>query len=225
MAIKYINVVGLVAGCVLAVASMGTLAQDSLQGNAEAGKSKTAACAGCHGADGNSASPNFPKLAGQGEDYLVKQLEDFKYGTRINPIMQGQVAGLKPQDMADIAAYYAEQESTYGKADPELVLLGKQVFLGGNVETGVAACAACHGATGAGAEAAGYPRLAGQQSDYMVGQLKAFRAAGRDDMIPASQKRTNDSEDGVSSGMMQDIAARMSDKEIVAVSSYMSGLY
>jgi cytochrome c553 len=178
-------------------------------GDAVAGKTKAATCAACHGADGNSLAPNFPRIAGQGERYLVKQITDIKNGVRQVPEMTGFVMGLSETDIADIAAYYAEQKPSGGAADPELVALGKRIFLGGNQATGVPACIACHSADGTGIEAAGFPRIAGQHASYTEKQLMDFYNA----------KRVNDN-----NNVMRDIASRMHMNEIKAVSSYIQGL-
>ena len=178
-------------------------------GDAVAGKTKAATCGACHGADGNSLAPNFPKIAGQGERYLVKQITDIKNGDRQVPEMMGFVAGLNETDIADLAAYFASQSTASGAADPALVEAGKSIFLGGNQATGVPACIACHSADGKGMAAAGFPSLAGQHAAYTEKQLKDFYSA----------KRTNDA-----SNVMRDIASRMHMDEIKAVSSYIQGL-
>jgi cbb3-type cytochrome c oxidase subunit III len=178
-------------------------------GDMVAGKAKAATCGACHGADGNSLAPNFPKIAGQGERYLVKQITDIKNGDRQVPEMLGFVMGLSEADIADIAAYYASQTAGGGAADPALVEAGKRIFLGGNAATGVPACIACHGAGGKGLAAAGFPSVAGQHAAYTEKQLKDFYSA----------KRTNDA-----SNVMRDIASRMHMDEIKAVSSYIQGL-
>ncbi|MAY37544.1 MULTISPECIES: c-type cytochrome [Spongiibacter] len=188
----------------------------ALEGNASAGKAKTAACAACHGADGNSPAPTFPKLAGQGERYLAKQIHDIKSGARPVPMMAGQTDNLSDQDIADIAAYYASQTSSTGQANPELVEKGEAIYRGGVAERGVPACSACHSPTGAGMAAAGYPRLAGQYADYTVAQLKAFRAA-----MDGREGRDNDGE----AKIMRTIAFKMSDSEIEAVASFIQGLH
>ncbi|MDX1692425.1 MAG: c-type cytochrome [Ketobacteraceae bacterium] len=188
-------------------------------GDAEAGKAKTAVCAGCHGADGNSMVPSFPKLAGQVEQYTIKQLQDMKSGERNVPQMAAFLPGLSDQDIKDIAAYYASQTPSVGSADPELVELGEKLYRAGNAESGVTACAGCHGAAGKGMPAAGFPLLSGQHADYIESQLKAFRAAGRSD--ETGPYRTNDGE-GM---MMRATAARLTDPEIKALSSYINGLY
>lgn len=188
-------------------------------GNADAGKGKAAVCGACHGADGNSMVPMFPKLAGQGERYLIKQISDIKSGAREVVQMKGLVDNLSEQDIADLGAYYASQKVQVGAAKKELVELGQSLFRAGKPEAGVAACSGCHGANGLGMPEAGFPLLSGQHADYIEGQLKAFRAAGRGD--EAGAKRTNDGE----TMMMRATAARLSDGDIKALSSYINGLY
>lgn len=192
-------------------------------GDAEAGEAKAAPCAACHGQAGNASIAMYPKLAGQGETYLVKQLQDFKSGARNNAIMTAQVASLSDQDMQDIAAYYAAQEAEAGQANPDLVEQGERLYRGGDLDNGIPACSGCHGPAGQGIDAANYPHLAGQNAQYLEDQLKAFRAAGRNDLGDGVIKRTNDG-DGEEPGMMQTIAGEMSDTQIKAVSSYISGL-
>ena len=191
-------------------------------GDAEAGKAKAAACGACHGADGNSSIPANPKLAGQGEAYLVKQMLDFQSGARENAIMTAQMQGLSEQDIRDIAAYYASQTITPGQASAEWVEQGERLYRGGDMENGVSACSGCHGPAGQGIDAAGYPHLAGQSAAYVEAQLKAFRAAGRNDLGNMA-KRMNDAT-GEEPGMMQSIAANMSDSQIKAVASFIAGL-
>jgi cytochrome c553 len=188
-------------------------------GDAAAGKAKSAVCAACHGADGNSSIPSFPNLAGQSANYSAKQLRDMKSGARTVPEMAAIVAPLSDQDMLDLAAYFAAQKPKIGAADPALVELGERIYRAGNPETDVSACAACHGAKGDGMPTAGFPALAGQHAAYTEKQLKAFRAAGREDETGA--RRDNDGE----TMMMRSTAARLSDKEIKALSSYINGLY
>lgn len=186
-------------------------------GDPAAGKEKSAACAACHKQDGNSDSAQYPKLAGQGERYLVKQLKEYKSGARENAIMAGQAANLSEQDMKDIAAYYSEQAIETGTANPEYVDKGEKLYRFGNEETGVAACAGCHGPAGQGVDAAGFPALGGQHADYVVSQLKAFRNAGRNAL--EGPMRNNDP-----NSMMRNVADRMTDREIRNVASYIAGL-
>lgn len=205
---------------VLFISALFSVSAIAVEGNASAGKDKSAPCAACHGQDGNSGAPTFPKLAGQQASYTIKQLEEFKSGVRDNAIMKGQVSGLSEQDMADLAAFYEGQAIEVGKADPELVAAGERLYRGGNMKSGVAACSGCHGPSGQGLDG-GFPALGGQHAEYIETQLKAFRAAGRGDIGAA--KRTNDG-DGETPGMMQDTAAKMSDTEIKAVASFIAGL-
>lgn len=180
-------------------------------GNADAGKQKAVACGACHGADGNSLAPTFPKLAGQHEKYLLKQLHDIKSGARNIPTMAGQLDAMSGQDLADIAAYFAAQQASPGAAREELVALGETVYRAGIREKGVAACAGCHSPTGSGNGPAGFPALSGQYADYIAVSLRAFR----------NDERTNDGDTRI----MRDVASRLSDKEIDAVASYASGLH
>lgn len=213
-----------------AVISLGlaTVAQASSmpKGDASAGQAKSAACAACHGEDGNSFTPIWPRLAGQGAKYLYKQLQDFKAGVRVEATMQGMAFGLSDQDMADLAAYYAGQKMGVGQANADLVKHGERIYRGGNAKTGLAACAGCHNPAGKGLEAAGYPKLGGQQVDYIKKQLQAFRAAGREDIVSdPSLKRVNDAAKAGEKGPMQMVAAKLSDAEIEAVASFISGLH
>jgi cytochrome c553 len=171
-------------------------------------------CAACHGADGNSAIPANPSLAAQHPEYTLKQLANFKPkngkpAERANPVMTGMVANLSPEDMANLALYFAGQKAKPRAAsDPDLVKLGREIYRGGILGKNVAACAACHSPNGAGIPAQ-YPKLAGQHAEYIEVQLKAFR----------SGDRANDA-----NGMMRTVAARLSDVEIRALAEYVSGL-
>jgi len=178
-------------------------------GNAEAGKTKSATCAACHGMDGNSTNPEWPKLAGQHANYLVKQLANFKDDARVNATMSPMAKPLSEQDMADLAAYYSSQAVKLGEADQAKVALGEQIYKGGNNATGVAACAACHGPTGTGNPASNFPALNGQHAAYTKAQLNQFRKGDR----------ANDA-----GKMMRNIAAGMTDAEIEAVAEYIAGL-
>ena len=188
------------------------------QGNAEAGKSKSAPCAACHGVDGNSVNPEWPKLAGQGAPYIVAQLRLFKNGGRSNALMTPQAAALSEQDMHDLAAYYSSQTGTPGAADPELAELGEAIYRGGIIEKGVAACAGCHSPTGAGNPAAKFPKLNGQHSVYTENQLKAYRA---EDLHGHQEGQRNTA----NAKIMVKVAERMTDEEIRSVASYIAGLH
>ena len=178
-------------------------------GDVTAGKQKAAACAACHSTDGNSLSDAFPKLAGQHEGYIVKQLMDFKSGDRQNALMAPMAANLSDQDMADLGAFYASQKTAPGAVSEDMLAAGEQIYRGGNKETGVPACMACHGPNGSGMAAANWPKLSAQYSSYVETQLHAF----------AKGERANDP-----NGMMRDIAKKMSEAEIKAVSAYVFGL-
>ena len=186
-------------------------------GDAAAGKAKSAVCAACHGPDGNSAAPTFPKLAGQSERYLNKQIHDIKSKARVVPAMAGIVDNLSDQDIADVAAYFAAQPSSVNQAKKDTVAKGEQIFRGGIREKNVPACAACHSADGAGNAPAGFPRLGGQHADYIATQLKAYRAAADGD----ATGRANDGDNKP----MRTIALRLSDSEIAALANYISGLH
>lgn len=185
-------------------------------GDAGAGKAKTAMCMACHGADGNSAMGTFPKLAGQNEKYLFKQMQDVKSGARKIAMMTGMLSAFSDQDLRDIAAYYAAQEGSVGTAKPDLVEKGESIYRAGIASKSVAACTACHAPQGEGNPLAGFPKLSGQHAQYIAEQLKAFRT-GADQ--PA-KGRTNDGE----ARMMRDVAAGMSDLDIESVASYIQGL-
>ena len=180
-------------------------------GDAAAGATKAAVCGACHGADGNSLMGTFPKLAGLGERYLLKQLHDIKSGARPVVEMTGMLDNLSDQDMADIAAYFASQKMSVGAADPKLVERGEALFRGGKLEEGMPACIGCHAPNGAGLAAAGYPHLGGQHAQYTAKQLTDFREGNR----------TNDGD----AMIMRSIAAKLSNKDIEALASFIQGLH
>ena len=195
----------------LGVTGIAQAAGTALVGDAAAGQAKTAVCGACHGPDGNSMAPNFPKLAGQGDRYLLKQLHEIKDGKRQVLEMTGLLANLNDQDLADIAAYYSSQKGSVGAADPALVAQGEALFRGGNLEKGMPACIGCHSPDGQGLAAAGFPHLGGQHASYIETQLTDFREGDR----------TNDGD----SMIMRGIAAKMSNKDIKALASYIQGLH
>lgn len=172
-------------------------------------------CAACHAADGNSVAPANPKLAGQPAEYITKQLRNFKAalqdpskdGVRKSAVMGAMVANLSDQDMLNLGAYFSANAIKSGTAKVPYGA-GQKLYRGGNAATGVPACAACHGPSGAGLPSQ-FPRLGGQHADYILGQLKAFR----------SGERGNDA-----GKMMRVIANKMSDQEMQAVANYASGL-
>ena len=167
----------------------------------------TQICVACHTADGSRGSPANPILQGQHPEYLVKQLTEFKAGTRANAIMAGMAGMLSPDDMKNVAAFYASKQAKPGFAkNKDTVALGEKIYRGGIAAKQVPACAGCHSPTGAGIPAQ-YPRLGGQHADYAEAQLVAFRAGTR-----------------ANSAQMTAISARLSDKEIKAVADYVAGL-
>ena len=167
----------------------------------------TAVCASCHGADGNSGTPVNPKLSQQHPEYLVKQLQEFKSGKRKNAIMAGFAAALTEDDMKNIAYWAASKKSKPGFAkDKELVALGERIYRGGIADRQVAACAGCHSPTGAGIPAQ-YPRLAGQHAEYTATQLTSFREGVRKNSLQMNQ-----------------VAAKLNDREIRALADYVAGL-
>lgn len=180
-------------------------------GDAEKGEALSASCAACHGADGNSTNPEWPKLAGQSEAYLVKQLMEYRSDKRKNAVMNGMAKNIaSDQDVMDIAAYYASVKTKPGKAsNEELVIEGESIYRGGIVDAGVAACSACHGPTGSGNPAAKFPSVSGQHAAYTVAQLQAFK----------SGERNNDT-----GKMMRNLAKKMSTAQMEAVAEYMAGL-
>ncbi len=180
-------------------------------GDAAAGKNKALACGGCHGMDGNSMAPAFPKLAGQGEKYIVKQVADFKANkSRKDAMMMGMVAALSEQDAMDIGAFYASQKlASASTADESKLAKGREIYKGGDLHKGVPACQGCHGPTGAGNPGAGYPQLGGQHAAYTMKQLHAFKDGSR----------SNDDR-----SLMRNVLKGMTDTEIEAVSQYIASL-
>lgn len=179
-------------------------AADLAAGEATAG----AICAGCHMPDGNSVVETFPKLAGQHAQYLVKQLKDYKSGARQDDVMTGMAFTLATDaDVENVAAFFATKSSTAAAADDSKVALGKAIYRGGNITTGVPACMGCHGPNGSGNPTAKYPTLAGQHAVYTIKQLKTF----------ADATRSNDI-----NKMMHNVANKMSTAEIEAVANYIA---
>lgn len=175
----------------------------------EAGKAKTLVCAACHGADGNSVNPIWPRLAGQHASYISKQLRDFKTMKRMDPTMQGMAATVQDADIENIAAYFESQKPAAANFDKSLLEMGQNIYRGGITETAVAACMGCHSPSGAGNGPAGFPSLKGQHPEYIVSQLQKFKDSAR----------TNDS-----GKMMRGVANRMSDKEMKAVAAYIAAM-
>ena len=196
-----------IGAILLAIASFVSIPVNA--GDAEAGKAKSAVCAACHGADGNSVNPTWPSLAGQHATYLVKQLQDFKAERRVDASMAGMVANLTDEDMQDLAAFFESQAPKAVPFDGNLIATGESIYRGGITETRVAACMGCHSPSGKGNGPAGWPSLHGQHPDYIVAQLQAFKHG----------KRNNDV-----GKMMQNVAERMSDEEMASVAAYIAGI-
>lgn len=193
----------LMSGAALAAEPQATTKPDLAKGQAISSQ----ICAACHAADGSRGSPANPILQGQHADYLAKQLHEFKSGKRKNAVMAGMAAPLSDDDIRNVSAFYASKQAKPGFAkDKELIKLGEKIYRGGIADKQVPACAGCHSPNGAGIPAQ-YPRLGGQHGDYTEAQLTAFRAGGRPN-----------------SPQMLAIAAKMSDREIKAVSDYIAGL-
>ena len=189
-------------------------------GGAEAGQAKSATCMGCHGLAGNSTIPNFPKLAGQSEAYIVKQLQYFKSGERGNAMMAGVALSLSDQDMEDVAAYYSIQtiSENSAKGSEEMIELGRKIYVGGKMDTQTTACIACHGPKGKGIPTAGFPAVAAQHADYTASQLKAFR------QYSINQQTDSDGVERVNE-MMNNVAMGLTNEEIDALSQYIAGLH
>ena len=207
----------LLIAAAFAVPAVSVLAQEAAPkaGQAKAAKpdlakgeaSFTAACAACHGADGNSGTPANPKLAQQHPEYTVKQLQEFKSGKRANAVMSGMAATLSDADMKNIAYWLHSKPVKPGFAkDKELVALGERIYRGGIADRQIAACAGCHSPNGAGIPSQ-YPRLGGQHADYTAAQLTGFRDGIRKNALQMTQ-----------------VAAKLNDREIKAVSDYIAGL-
>jgi cytochrome c553 len=194
----------------------------SAAGDAAKGKAKSTTCTACHGVNGNSMVPNFPKLAGQGESYLLKQLQDFKANERQDGLMAGIVATLTLDDMADLSAYFSKQSIARGAASKTADIdLGERLYRGGDRDRSITACIACHGPEGAGIPSAGFPALASQHAAYTVKQLKGFRQVSIN--IKTGSKdpaRNNDNRK-----MMISFAKSLNNAEIEALSQYIAGLH
>ena len=193
------------------VATFFLMSGSAIAGDAAAGKAKSAACGGCHGFDGNSPIPAYPKLAGQNEAYIVKQVKDFKANTdRQNPIMFGMVAALSDEDAADIGAYFQAQSlKEAAVSDAGKHAAGRDIYKGGDLQKGIPACQACHGPKGSGTAGIGYPQIGGQYVEYTLAQLKAFKDGSRknDDKM-----------------LMRSIVEKMSDEDMAAVANYIASL-
>lgn len=181
----------------------------ALEGNAANGQAKAVVCGACHGVDGNSVNPEWPRLAGQQASYIAQQLASFKAGTRVNPIMSPNAMALSEQDMADLAAYFSSQRLQGQEADPSLYKAGERLYRDGDAARGIPACMACHGPDGKGNGPAKYPSLRAQHSLYVYTQLKNFASGQR--KSPANN-------------IMSSIAPMLTDDDMRAVASYVQGL-
>lgn len=197
----------------MSVAAPAVAAGPAQPGDPVAGEAKAAVCGACHGIDGNAADPQYPKLAGQHERYIARQLALFKTGARENPIMLGFSAALSEQDMRDLGAFYASKAVAPGVADEKLYPRGEQIYRGGDRASGTPACMACHGPAGSGNPGARYPALAGQHANYTRAQLQKFR----DGMVWGRDTEAN--------VVMSGAAAYLSDGDIEALSTYLEGLH
>lgn len=206
-----INFAALLAMAVVSLAATASRAESLVDGSAEAGKAKALTCTACHGAEGNSANPLWPNIAGQNAPYLQVQLMAFKSGLRQNALMSSQAMMLSDEDMADLAVYFESLPiAAQSVADPELLVRGEALYRGGNKANGTPACLACHGPTGRGNPAAKYPALKGQHAAYTASTLRAYADGSR---MGAGKVQ-----------MMGGIAARLSEEDINAVASYVQGL-
>ncbi|MGH8196903.1 MAG: c-type cytochrome [Steroidobacteraceae bacterium] len=193
-------------GCVLACSAAAGVAS---AGDAALGAQKAAVCGACHGMTGTSVNPEWPNLAGQHETYLIAQLQQFKQGARVDPLMTPMSVGLTEADMQDLGAHYAQQTPAGLEADPSNWRNGEKLYRGGDPERELPACIACHGPQGKGNGPAKYPALRAQHAVYVLKQLKGFADGTRD-------SPGND--------IMKTIAAKLTDEEMRALASYMQGL-
>lgn len=206
-----------VLGTILTLPYISHAEESVIVGDAEAGKAKSATCAACHGPDGNSAIAMNPKLAGQHEKYLVKQLMEFKLASqtggaegRNNAVMNGMASPLSDQDMLDLAAYFSSQTAKDGATPEQYIEPGEALYRGGDEARGIPACSACHGPNGNGSSLSGFPDISGQHVEYTLSQLNAFKAG----------QRNNDM-----NGMMRDIAMKLTDEDMEIIANYLAGLH
>jgi cytochrome c553 len=203
-----LNKLKFIGGALLALTLVTQTA--NANGNAAAGKNKSATCAACHGADGNSVNPQWPSLAGQNSAYFIKTLHSFKDGSRSDPLMTAQAQSLSDDDIADLAAYFEIQKATGRTANPALAKTGERLYRGGSKESNLTACIGCHGPAGAGNQPAGYPALSGQHATYTAKQLSDYQSGAR-------------KSDG-NTQIMRNVAARLTQDEINALAAYLQGL-
>ena len=187
-------------------------------GKAQDGATKSAVCTACHGPNGNSANPEWPRLAGQSAVYVTEQLKLFKAQVRPNPVMMPMAAGLSDQDITDVAVYFEAQTPQGLEADPSYWKAGQDLYVRGDRARNIPACAACHGPGGRGNLAAGYPALRAQQSVYVVKQLNDYASGAR---YSGAKNPAQPSRNGA---MMLTIAKRLTPEDIRNVASYVQGL-
>ena len=187
------------------------------QGDIDAGKLKAATCVACHGSDGNAIIGQYPKLAGQHADYLVKQLADYKLAVtssgargRSNVIMAGMAAALSATDMADLGAYFSSLPISGNTTPENVIAIAEPLYRFGDSDRGIAACISCHGPRGNGTSLSGFPKISGQNAQYIQLQLQAFRSSARNNDLNA---------------MMRSAAVKLNDNEIEALSAYVGGLH
>ncbi len=208
-------------------APLNTAPEKVVWGDAKAGATKAAACAACHGLDGNPTDPQYPRLAGQSERFIARQIALFKTGERNT----GMAAVMKPfadmltaQDARDIGAFFATQRSGSGVADDTLITrgpnagkkfyqVGEQLFRNGDKARGIPACMACHGPAGTGNPGPAYPHIAGQQAAYTQRRLEEYRAG------------TTAERDPHLFFVMAAVTRQLTDEEIGALSSFLQGLH
>ncbi|MGY0399135.1 MAG: c-type cytochrome [Ostreibacterium sp.] len=218
---------------IMSVITVQAQEKKAMIGNIEAGKTKSAICAACHGSGGTGINFQWPRLAGQGQKYISKQLHNFKSEKRKDPVMRVQAKNLSEQDIADLAAYFSSIKPKYNVAGvasskeitDDLLKRGENLFRGGDMVRGVTACAACHGPSGRGIEPSGYPAISGQYSQYIAKQLTNFRVgANIDEKASTTDIRSLVYRENDNSRMMRDNAVKLTDKDIEALSNYIQGL-
>lgn len=186
-------------------------------GTVQAGTTKSAVCSSCHGPNGNSSNPEWPRLAGQSAVYIAEQLRMFRAGVRDNPIMKPLAGILSDQDISDLAVYYQAQTVAGLEADPSFWKAGSELYRRGDKARNIPACVACHGPVGRGNLAAGYPALRAQESVYVVKQLNDYASGAR-------YTGTNVATADPNSVMMLTIAKRLTPEDIRNLASYVQGM-
>jgi cytochrome c553 len=187
-------------------------------GSAQQGAAKAAVCTACHGPNGNSTNPQWPKLAGQNAVYIDEQLHLFKAAVRNNPVMMPMGTTLSDKDMADLSLYYEGQTPVGGEADPSYWQAGEALYRTGDASREIPACIACHGPVGRGNLASGYPALRAQFAEYVVKQLTDYASGAR---YAGGGPGKPQSRNGV---MMTTIAKRLTPEDIRNVASYVQGM-